>query len=76
GAETIAFSETGTAIGSQNQISLNAPKIMLSGYMEDTQIDGYTMQNLSKQITYNFAYIINIVSKLASMGIIVDPPPQ
>ena len=75
GAETVMFSEDGINITSQNKITLWAPDIEIDGYIDKVKIDGRTMLDLEKRINYNLQYILNIVIKLASMSIDVDPPP-
>lgn len=75
GTEMISFSkDNGIQITSNEKISLMAPDVDIEGYLKKVKIDGYTVFDLQKSINYNFSYISNIVAKLATLGIYIEPP--
>lgn len=77
GLENIIFSEdNGTELISQRKITLSAPEVEIYGYQNGTCIDGTTLANIQRQINYNLQYILNIVARLAAIGIDVDIPPS
>lgn len=76
GAETMMFNDDGMDFSSQKKIALGAPDIEINGNMSGVKIDGRTMMDIEKKISYNLNYILNIIIKLESMGIVIDPPPS